>query len=199
MAPVAVGDIIRVTARMQIQNLDDLVNVFHYKVVTNSTLSDDAFMIEVAADLDASYQIINPEISSLVTYVDIDGQNVTQNELLPAKPWPVLVNGADIGALLPQQVAACVFYRTLTPKIRASKFLGGYTENSNNAVGAIDAAAITNLTTYGVDALVGINQPNVVATYGAYNKPLDRFTPVVQSVVPAVWRTQRRRRPGVGS
>lgn len=199
MAPVATNDIIRVTARMRLLDSEDLINTYHIRIDSNTTANDDAFMDELATDVDASYQIINPDVSLDVDYIDIDAQNITQNELLPGKPWPVLVSGAEATQLLPPQVAAFAFFRTLRPKTRCGVYLGGFCENGNGPLAVIDAALATLIATFQTDIAIGWGGPNFSSTYGAYNRPLNRFTPVDQPVFPVRWRTQRRRRPGVGS
>ena len=199
MAPIVVGDVIRVVAKMRLLTSEDDLNVFHFKVLSNTTVDDNAFMVEMAAAIDSDYQIINAQISTAMTYIDIDAQNVTQNELLQSQPWPVLVAGADAGALLPTQVAAMIFWRTLRPKTRTSKFYGGFTELSNNVDGTIAAATATQLSLLGTNLLGGVSGANFSAEYGAFNKLLSRFTPVTSSVVPVRWRTQKKRRVGVGS
>lgn len=199
MAPIAVGDIIRVTARMRLLTSDDVVNTYHMRVQVNTTVDDDAFMVEVAADIDALYQGLNVDISTQLTYIDIDAQNITQNELLPGKPWPVLIQGGDAGNLLPTQTCAYVFFRTLRPKTRAAVYIPGYTESSNGSLGEIGPSAGPVLQAFANLLEAGFSGPNFTAEYGAYNRPLDRFTPVDQGIVPLRWRTQRRRRIGVGS
>jgi len=199
MAPIAPLDILRVTARMQVFGSEDLVNTFHIRVDTNTTVSDDAFMTELAASVDAAYQILNVEISTKVSYVDIDAQNITQNELLPGKPWPVLVNGAKAVTILPPRVSAFAFFRTLRPKTRCGVYLGGFTENANTTDGLILAAVATIISNFQNAVLVGFSGANFTSTYGAYNKPVNRFTPVDQAVNPTSWATQRRRKPGIGS
>ena len=199
MAPVAVGDIIRVVARFRLLDTDIMVNTFHMKVLSNTTVDDNAFMDQLALDIDAKYQIVNVDISDELDYLDIDAQNITQNELLTGKPWPVLVSGADVGALLPTQTCAYIFFRTLRPKTRAAIYLPAYTEDSNDANGAIVAPARTQLSLMTSALEGGFNGVGFSADYGAYNRPLDRFTPVDQGVVPVRWRTQRRRRIGVGT
>jgi len=197
--PIAVGDILRITAVMQFDGLDDIVNVYHVKVDTNATANDDQFMDEMADAMNDLYTTINIALSELVTYIEVQGQNITQNELLPSKPWPTLVAGLSTSTPLPSQVSACVFHRTLRPKTRASKFLPVMTEGQNDGNGKIGAGTITVLQAF-ADALTsGFAGSQSFSFYGAYNAGLDRFTDVVLGIVPVRWRTQRRRRLGVGS
>lgn len=196
---ISVNDIIRINANFLMQNSEEYTNVFHYKVSGTAGISDLDYMNSVADELDADYQIINPDISTGLDYVDFVGQNITKDELLPTVAWPVLVTGADASSILPHQVAPCVFFRTLRPKTRASKYLPAYCESSLTGSGGLTTATIALLQSFGDSIKTGIDEGLNTADYGAYNQALDRFTPVNAAVVPVRFRTQRRRRVGVGS
>lgn len=196
---VQVGDIVRIVAEMRLLTSEDIANIYHFKTVINTTADDLAFMTDVASRLDPVYQAINLVVTAGLDYVAISGQNITRNELMPTVGWPTLVAGADGGVLLPTQTSGFVFFRTLTPKVRASKFLAGFTESSNFAGGTIGAAAGTALANYAIALLAGLTTANIDLDYGAYNAALARFTPVTSYIIPTRWRTQRRRRVGVGS
>ena len=198
MGSIAIGDVIRTTARMKLDGVHDVVSVYHHKALNTNIGTDDDFMVGMAAGLDAAHTLINADITTRLTYINVEGINVTAARLLPAKPWPLLVAGLTGQDMLPEEVAGCVFFRTLRPKTRASKFIGGYTEFSNSG-GGLSVTTVSNLQAYG-DLLVGdIAADGAVMEYGAYNALLARMTLVNAAIVPARWRTQRRRRFGVGS
>lgn len=198
MGSIAIDDVVRITANMLIDGVHDVNSVYNFKAVSSNSGDDDDFMVGVAVAIDAYHALINAGLTTRLTYVDISGINVTADRLMPSKPWPVLVAGTTGGEMLPETVAGCVFFRTTRPKTRASKFLAGYTELSNDG-GALDASAVTTIQAYG-DALVGgFASDGAVMNFGAYNTILARFTQVDSAIVPARWRTQRRRRFGVGS
>ena len=196
---VAVNDIVRITCVFGLFTNDEATNNYYFKVTTQGEATDTLFMDKVAAHMDRAYTLINSKISTNVTYVNIVGQNITQDVLLPTKLWPVLVAGGDAGEALPTQVTALVFFRTLRPKTRAAIYMPPLTEVSQNAGGAILAAALTQLQSFGDDQVDGIKEITVEADYGAFNPTLVRFTPVNAAIVPTRFRTQRRRRLGVGS
>jgi hypothetical protein len=195
---VVIGDIVRLDAEFVFDAATIMQNVFHFKVTRNDTATDALFMVEARAELDAWYQIINVDVSTLVSYNIISGLNITKKELLPAGGWPVLVAGANAGEALATQLAAMVFHRTTRPKTRAAKFLPPLTEAGASAGGVIAPAVLTRLGTFAGALTGGITQTNVDADYGAWNGPLSRFTPVTAGFVPNRFRTQRRRRVGVG-
>lgn len=192
------GDIVRIVARMLLFGIDDVVNVFHFFVALNTTVDDAAFMVETALEMDNLYTLINAAIHPNVSYSSIEGQNITKDELLPSTAWPVLSAGTNITEMLPEMTSPCVFHRTLTPRVRAAKFLPPFGENTS-ADGAIVAPTVAQIQSFGdqlTDSLVGAN---IQLDYGAFNRVLATFTPVTQAIVPARFRTQRRRRLGVGS
>ncbi len=195
---IVVGDVLRIVCKMAITG-QDVINVFNFKVAVNGALDDADFMTRLAALLDANYGLINEDVANDLIYVVIDGQNITQDVLLPTVPWPVLVNGADLAEILPRQVAAQVFFKTTRPRTRASKFMGGYTEDSNSSVGGLNALPIGRLQLFGDGLVASLTDGTIDVDYGAYNAFLARFTPVISATVSDFWRTQRRRVPGVGS
>ena len=196
--PVVVGNIVRITAKMNLFGTDDVQNVLQFRVDNNNTVDDLAFMTDVAVIFDRAYAFINGDISDQLNYVSIDGQNITLNELLPDVPWPALVAGINTSPLLPTQAAACVFFPTTTPKVRSSSFLGGYTEGANAIDGTIFAVVLGRIKNWG-DEMLAATTPDIILTKGSFNPLTSVFTEAGAPITPTRWRTQRRRRAGVGS
>lgn len=196
---VVAGDILRITAVLEFDTTDDVVNVFHFEVDSNVSTDDDELMDGIAVFLDDLYTLVNPAMSELITYIDVQGQNVTQNVLLPSKDWPVLTVGLSTSTPLPSQVVANVFHRTTRPKTRATKKLGVFTEGQNDGNGRIGAGTVTILESFGTALLGPLDATTSVLFYGAYNTLLDRFTASSARVVPVRWGTLKKRRLGVGS
>jgi len=195
---VAIGDVVRLTAKMKLFGTEDIQNVFHYKVTRNDTLDDTVFMTEAALLLDIAYTLINVAVADDISYSSVDGQNITQNVLLPETSWPVLTVGINTGNLLPTQAAGCVFWPTTTPKVRTSTFLAGFTDANNQPNGSINPALVALFLLFG-NALEDWNTLGVDADKGSQHAVSGVFTPAGQAQVPSRWRTQRRRRVGVGS
>lgn len=195
---VTVGDFVRITAKMKLFGTDDVMNVFTFRVDRNDTVGDGAFMLDAALFLDIAYTLVNPDFTDNLTYVSVDGQNISRSELLPEKPWPVLTVGALAQDMLPTQVAAEVFWPTITPKVRTTAYMGGYTVTSLTPEGAITAAALARLLAFG-QALEEWNSVDVDAVKGSWNASKFLFTQAGAAITPSRFRTQRRRRIGVGS
>lgn len=194
-----VGDILRITAVMQWAAQDIFTNQYYFQLTTQNEATDTLMMDKIANAMDAFYTIINPHITQTINYISIDGQNITQDVLLPSKAWPVLVNGGGVSDALPTQLAALVYYKTLRPRTRAGQYLPPMEESANTSTGAIQGFVIDDIQDFGNDLVAGILELSVEAVLGAYNPELARFTPVILAIVPPRWRTQRRRRLGVGS
>ena len=198
MADVNINDVVRITARMFLDGIHEVNNVYHFRAISANLTDAAAYMAGVAAEMDVLYTLLNADISSRLTYTNIEGINVTQDTLLPAALWPFLVAGSTGTELLPEMNAVCVFFRTTRPKTRTAKFLAGYTEPSSVG-GALLPAVVTAVNAYGDRLLGGFAADGAVMQYGAFNSLAVRFTLVVSRVVPTRFRTQRRRRFGVGS
>lgn len=195
---VVVDDIVRITAKLELDGTFDIVNVFHFTVDVNLTPDDTVFMSDVAFILDTLYALQNNRMSDRITYDVIEGVNVTQSVLLPQANWPVLVVGLAIEEMLPETVAASVFHRTATPRVRATKFMPPTTEFSSTG-GALETVYAGLMQNFANALAAPLLAAQVTLSYGAFNRVLSTFTPVTLGVVPARFRTQRRRRIGVGS
>lgn len=195
---VAVNDILRIAAVVTVAG-QEYVNVHHLKVLSNTTVDDAAFMAELVATLASIYANIQGDQTTGLQYLRIEGQNITQDAVLPTTGWPGLPSGTSALDVLPTQVAAFVYWPTSRLRTRASSFLPGFTEAANTPGGVWSAGAIANVQAFG-DALVpAIASANVTTRKGTYNRPLNRFIELQAAVVPPRARTQRRRRVGVGS
>jgi len=183
----AVGDIIRITAVAQWAAQDFFTNTFYVKLTKQDRASDSLVMDGIADHLDEAYLLINPDISSSMNYDHIEGQNITQDVLMPDKSWVTLTVGGDAGTALPTQCAACVFYPTLRPRTHAAQFLWPYTQASLQTGGVVLAAAVTLIQSFGDFWVSGIQEVTLEADFGAYNNLLARFTPVIWELAWSSW------------
>lgn len=195
---VGVLDIVRITANLLLDDTNLVQNVFHFIVDAIPGPDDDGFMDEVDDIMDDLYITINLRVVDRITYDSITGINVTKDELLPSRAWPTLTAGADTDVMIPEMNAGCVFHRTVKPRTRASKFIPPCGETSNDG-GALGVTYKTLLQNFGNFLVGDIIEAGTTLRYGAFNRSTSIFTPVVVAVVPARFRTQRRRRIGVGA
>jgi hypothetical protein len=197
MSPPAVNDIIRATVVSTFLN-QEIINVFHWKVLATSAASDLVFAQELEAYMESVLNDSLAQLSDEYSWLEIRFQNLTQDVVMPTVPWVGSADGTDISDPLPPQCAANVYWPTTRPRTRATKYFAGYTINALETDGTWTNGVKTVLQGMG-DALKQGGTATITVQLGAYNQPLDRFTPVSFAIVPNRARTQRRRRPGVGS
>jgi len=181
-----------------LDGIGDIINVFHFVVAVNDLLNDDEVMIGVANIMDDLYTIINGVVANNVAYESIDGQNITKDELLPSKDWPVLTVGGNATDMLPEMTSCCVFFRTIKPRVRASKFLPPFTEGGL-VDGALEAATLGLAEDWGDFLVAPLTDTDLTLGYVSFNRVTSVATEIISRVVPARFRTQRRRRLGLGS
>lgn len=196
---VAIGDILRINANMLLDDVGDNQNIYHFEWAGVGGIDDDLAMDQIAAAMDDLYLTINTLVSDAISYINMTGQNLTQSILLPTKAWPTLALGGSTGQLLPPETYGQIYFRTTRPKTRASKRLGGFTENDNTLAGNVGGPLEIAMQAFGDLLVAGLPDPVARTTFGAYNRLLDRFTPVNAAIVSPEWRSLKRRRRGTGS
>ena len=195
---VVQNDVLRVTAEMTV-NGHDLQNVYHLRSTNVGGVSDAKALSDMAAVMEDVYQKLDTFMSDGVTFDQVRVQNVTQAVLLGAAAWPLLVAGTLTSHLLPEVASALVTYVTNKSRVRGGTYLGGFTESENVAGGGIAAGLLTPLATMSTELLgeyvFGADSYRLVV----YNTVLKTFIVPLSAIVHTLWRTQRRRRTGVGS
>lgn len=192
------NDVLRITAEMS-EGVDSLQNVYHFQYVTAATQTDAQVLLDAAVIMETLYSLLVSQMSNLVTFDQVRVQNITQSILLGSTAWPTLTVGGDATAALPLPDAALITYPTAVPKTRGGAYYGGFTEAANVQKGNIVAGLITSLLAVAARALLQQTIAGRLYDYVVINRALGTVIPVVSSIVPAVMRTQRRRRQGVGS
>ena len=195
---VEVADILKIVARMRLNGIGDIVNTYHFIVAVNDLVDDDAVMDGVATIMNTLYTKIVSQISPLVDFESIEGLNVSKTELLPGKDWPSLTAGTNSSTMLPEMNAACCFFRTITPRVRAAKYLPPFGENTQDD-GELGATAVTAIEDFGDFLVDPISITDLQLGYISFNRVTSFATAITSRVVPVRFRTQRRRRLGVGS
>ncbi len=195
---VAQNDVLRVTAEMTV-NGHDVQNVYHYRSTNVPGIGDTKALADCAAIMEDLYQKLDAQISTGLSFDTVRVQNITQDVLLGALPFPLLTAGADAAVLLPEPVSALITYPTAQSRVRGGAYYGGFTEDQNTASGTIGATLLTQLAAVVVDQLVESVFGADSYRYIVFNAVLNTFVLPVSGIVHSVWRTQRRRRTGVGT
>lgn len=195
---IAVGDVVRVQARMLRNGVDAVQNVYHVQHDNGSPVVDATWVSDVSALIDAAMLGMAFVFNVNITPLDLLFLNITQDVTLPDGAWTTFAGGIDGAGALSPQVSAEVFWRTGAARVIARKFLPPLTE-TYAADGKWTAAALAALATF-AGSLIGsilISQGNV--SFGTYRKLGAIFNAVASGFVPIDARTQRRRRTGVGA
>lgn len=198
MPSVNLNDIVRVVAIMKLDNLFDVINTYHFEQRVVGQANGDTWMVDVAAYLDSAYTEIITHVSNRVSFSLITGQNLTQDTILPEKTWPLLTIGSAVDDMLPEQLCPYVFWRTPRPRTRSSVYLPPFTEGAWTGT-IIPPAALANLQDYANRFIGDFTMTLGTIRKGAFNPGLLRFSECSTGIRQTSYRTQRRRRIGVGS
>lgn len=193
------NDVIRATAVMDFDGVGTVQNVYHFKMVTDTTLEDDEVATDLCARLEVYYDIIDGQLTDLLTFDYINLFNVTQNEPLGNWDWPTLTAGLNAAESCPPGTAALAFARTGENRVIGKKYLGPFTVNDledghwKTSLIALVADFITN---WIAQSFVGTN---AVWEQGVWASVLAAFKQFINGQAKARVAYQRRRKPGVGA
>lgn len=193
---MAVGDIYRLAVRSTYNNIDDIVNVLHYRqelVVVGNPAEDLAN--QWATDLMTLYTALFPGAISVT--------DITVRPIPPATEFFDLSltpqAGAQPGQVLPLFSAPIITWRSdfIGRSKRGRSYLPPLSESFQDA-GTIDAAVIAGMDNYAIAAMqlleLGIPQWQLVV----YSATLGSAVPVTGHVSRPLLGSQRRRKQGVG-
>lgn len=194
---VVQNDIIRVTAEQSYVE-SAVQNVFHLRSTNATSVTDAQALLDVAQVMDQVFVFMASRVTTALAYDQVRAQNVTQDVLLGTTGFPTLVAGARSEAALPRQASSIITFPTAKPKTRGSIFMGGLTEADNDPQGIISSALLGQLVSVSLLLLAEIVLGPNSWRYVVFNTVLKTFVLPTGATIPLPWRTQRRRRPGVG-
>lgn len=197
MSSIVSGDVIRIVAKMLYAG-GDIQNTYHVRNL-GGTVDGDDFMDSMADKLDDAYAEINDDISPLQSYDEIEFFNVTQDEPLGVRDWPVLTVGEGVTETLPLQNAGLVLFGTAVARSQGRKFLGALVEATNTGGGAVSTAFQTAMAAYAAELLDDLVVGVGTFAMGNWNAAKDRFADWISASIRTRLFTQRRRVAGVGS
>jgi len=198
MADVEVGDVIRLTAVMDHDYEGTVQNVWHVLQSVDTATQED-FMDDVADRMNAAYNNLDNFMPDSLSFQEIRGYNITQDEPLPTVNWPTLTVGqVDAAEPLPSVMSALGLMRTGTPKVLGKKYFGPFTDaNINNTewTSGITSAVLQALISMTTAWSSGGGQ----AEAGVWSEKLETWIPVIERVARSVAAYQRRRKQGRGA
>jgi len=197
---VAVGDTIKVTARMVWAGAVDVQNVFYAQLGSGAGITDQDCKDDLTAWVESMYTVIVGAMPTSLAFVDLDYFNATQHVPMGVDFWPTLTAGTGSTEIQASGVAAVITAFTHLVRTRGRKFFGPLIED------AVDSGLLNSATMIALASVMALwVTPFTGATSGETWTPgvLKRLTNAFWSFRDAVVRNipgyQRRRKQGVGS
>jgi hypothetical protein len=195
------NDVFRVAVRMIGPSSQDIINVWHCKLISLTSGIDADVVADIVSEISTNYQDLEAAIPNTQTGQEISVQNVTTGQVFGAQAFSPAMNGALTGDTVPATSSSYCYFRTGVPRRVGKKFWGIVTEGhqNNGVVTSTITTALATLAANFIGAWTGGTTGNGY-NWGTYNSNLaETFAPFIEAVVAAVQHTQRRRRLGIGS
>lgn len=194
------GDKLEITCKLKFNGTIDIINVYHYVMLSASDSSDEDAMDAIAEYFALAYEPLADIIPNNVTADTIKVFNITQNRLIGEGEWFVwFVGGAVSTSSAPLGVCSLLRLLTHAAGVQGRKFIGAIASSFIDDDGLLVAGAVAIMAEYGAKLLL----PLYIGTGHARLYLLNRITGVANRVwevvagsIPAY---QRRRKQGVGS
>jgi hypothetical protein len=204
---VASGEVLRVSARQQYANGQDLINVWFWQAAFTSDQTDQDVIDGILAELDNGYAQLNGITSNTISTVDVKidvvewvGGKLDTIRSLGTVLWDnTFYAPGSSGDVLPPGVAGLLKFTTIDGKVYGRKFFGGLSEAAQND-GVLSGAALTSLANFAASILSPfvISTGNQLIARVMSSKYADVML-IYEGVANAVVAYQRRRRQGTGS
>jgi len=194
------NDIIRVAARHAWAGVDDIINVYHFRVaIVPTPLSDDLLRADLATKLSTTYDDIQANMSNQVDALDITSYNVTQDYPIGVTGWTApYVGGTGTGESLPQGCGPLVKWLTAVKRTQGRTYMPPVMEGNQDG-GSLTLGTVTQYLTFAANLLAGTAGPN---GYGfqliVYKRSLGVAVTITSAAVSGLIAYQRRRKLGVG-
>lgn len=196
---IQIGDVLEVSARMEFDSVDDIVNVYQFVLGTPGPITDAQGVSDVIQIMEDLYTLWLSAMSLLVAFRDLRVRNVTQQTVLGTFPWPTLTVGTNVNDALPPGVAALINFTSDIARVTPRKYFGGITEVSNDSEGTWVAGLVTTMTNTAAFLLAVRVQAFGDWLYGYESPKAASFVFPTGGVVTDVPAYQRRRKQGRGS
>lgn len=196
---VNTNDVIEVSARCEFGGVEDVINVYQFRMTTAGPVDDDDVMLDLGLWLEDVYQPVITSQTNDFAYRDIAFRNVTQSTVMGTIAWPTYTAGAAAPNNIPPGLAALINFATNKARVILKKYIGGWILSGLEADGTFTGGLVALMLSLGIRLLSGW-----VGAYGTYEygylspKTLSWEVPVGYTVtdVPAY---QRRRKQGRGA
>jgi len=192
-----IGDVFRIVAKMS-DGEDAIQNVYHGTYVGSTPPTDLQVEVGLLDLMDDTYDYIDGIMPDNISFDSVQIYNLTQDLLFGEFPWPVLTVGGSTQNQMPPQCAPLILFNTATIRSQGRKFLPPFAQDRNDTDGTIQAAALTNMGSFGFSMIFGIVGTGYDFVLGNYRPDGGAFIPWTSYLVRDLWATQRRRYKGRG-
>lgn len=198
--PVAVGDVIRITARMKWNAVIDVQNTFHAQLGSGAGMSNGTAKADLAEWVDDIYTEIVGALPSTLSFEDIDFYNITDDEPMGTESWPTLTYGTGSSEVSATGVAYVITAFTNVVRIHGRKFFGPAIEAAVEG-GVFDATTMAYLASVILVWILPFSGGTSSDTWtpGVYSRLTTLFHEFRDAVVRNIPGYQRRRKQNVGS
>lgn len=199
--PAAVSDIIRVAAIMKYNGVDDIVNVFHFRIIATPTPNTNVNLLsDVGEHFGAAYAQIEALMPDEVAASAIHVYNITQDAPVGLGSWGTdFTGGTGTGEPMPTHDACMVLWGTDVKRRVGRTYLGPFTEGNHSgsfwsgaAVSAVGlwAAEMRQESAWGMGSELRL---------GVYARSSGAHSLITSVRIQPLVSTQTRRRIGRGS
>lgn len=202
---IADGDIVKVVARMQDINGSDIINTYYYIASGVLALTDADFLTAVESELSTAYALMEDQMPSTVTPVDIKADKVSfvsgkvvQGDPVGTIPWTTWSGGQGAADGLPQGCAAVVDFTVTSAGVQGRKYMGPLTE-ATQSNGVLVGTCLADLAAFAAEVLDGFTAGGGQLTSIVMSTKYAAAIGLASAVVKAVVGYQRRRKSGVGA
>lgn len=195
------GQTLRVVARMQGTQSQDIINVWHTRCTTLVDGTPEDVVDDIAAKLSSNYQLLKSVIAQTQVSQDLSVVNVSNGEVYGTHAWTTPFAGTATGEELPPQMSLFSYFRTGYSRRVGRKFWGITAEALADA-GLTVASVATTMGTFLASWLGPWTGSVTGNTYywGVYNPNFVlQFLDFTEALYTSRMMVQRRRRPQVGS
>lgn len=192
------GEIIRTSVIWVYQNIAYQMNTLHLQFSDIAAQTAQQIRDDIEDYLLAAYTNITGEMTDQLVHNRVDLYSIQNAAPEDGIGAITLLNGASFAQALPLQLAAEIYFRTGVSRHIGRIFCPTFTEAGNDA-GILTTGVRNNMTVMAQYLLQARTMANgTTITYGILDRSSGIFRQPGSAVVPIHFRTQRRRRIGVG-
>lgn len=197
--PLAVNDIVEVTAKMAFNGSSAVRNVFHFKCTVASSVDDLTIAEGIGLQMDVMYGSVKGIMPDNLTAETIQVVNLTGNRIMGEVPWGAYFPGGISTANAYATGVACVL-RLLTASrgVQGRKFIGSLSESAIGDDALLDDAAIEACLEFGGALLSEWTVEGGHILPVVYNRLTHVARAITGLILSAVPGYQRRRKVGLG-